>query len=134
MNLTPASARRQAGISVVEVVIASSILIVAIVPILKAMTTAQVTGRIVERKTMSLALAQGKLSEIQAKSVHDFDSSYDETDTALATHYLCNVSDSESGILKTVSVSVGFDLNGNNSLASNEVMVTLTTLLAKKVP
>ena len=117
-----------------EVVIASSLLLVAIVPILKAMTSAQVTGRIVERKTTSLALAQGKLSELQAIIVYDFNSSYDETNVVLAPNYLCHVSDDEDTTLKTLSVSVGFDLNGNDNLASDEVMVTLTTLLAKRIP
>ncbi|MCF7974379.1 MAG: hypothetical protein K9N55_11230 [Phycisphaerae bacterium] len=132
MNLIQAKTRRQAGITIVEVVVASSLLLVAIVPILRAMTSAQVTGRAVERKTRSLALAQGKLSEIQACTVYDFNSSRDESGLSLATDYLCNVSDDEDPSLKTLSVSVGFDRDGDNNLTSDEVLVTLTTLVAKR--
>ena len=124
--------RRQAGVSIIEVVVAASLLLLAVVPILKALTTAQVTGRIVEQKTQSLALAQGKICQIQAQAVYDFSSSYDETGTALMPNYLCNVSDNEDSACKTLSVSVGYDLNGDSSLAGSEVLVTLTTLIAKR--
>ena len=111
---------------------ASSLLLVAVVPILRALTAAQVTGRIVERKTQSLALAQAKISDVQARVSYDFSSGYDETGTSLGGSYLCNVSDNEGTTLKTVSVSVGYDLDANGSLAADEVLVTLTTLIAKR--
>ncbi|MCP4455989.1 MAG: hypothetical protein GY809_31410 [Planctomycetes bacterium] len=132
MRRMHANYRRQAGVTVVEVVVASSLLLVALVPILKAMTTAQVTSRLVERRTQSVALAQGKLNEIQSSSTCDFSASRDETGTVLEGLYLCNVSDNEHATLKTVSVSVGYDSNENGSLAEDEVMVTLTTLIAER--
>jgi hypothetical protein len=46
--------------------------------------------------------------------------------------YLCSVSDDEHATCKTMSVSVGYDLNENGSLAADEVLVTLTTLVAKR--
>ena len=132
MKLTYANNRRQAGVTIVEVVVASSLLLIALVPILKAMTSAQVTSRVVERNTRSVALAQGKLNEIQARTIYGFSANYDETGTALEGLYLCNVSDDEHASLKTVSVSVGYDGNENGSLAADEVLVTLTTLIAKR--
>ena len=132
MKLTHANNRRQSGVTVVEVVVASSLLLVALVPILKAMTAAQVTSRLVERRTRSVALAQGKLNEIQSSAIYDFSSNHDETDTVLEGLYLCHVSDDEDATLKTVSVSVGYDSNENGSLAADEVLVTLTTLIAKR--
>ena len=132
MKLTRAKNRRQAGVSIIEVVVAASLLLVAVVPILKALTTAQVTSRIVERETQSLVLAQGKVSDIQGRAVYDFSSSYDETGTSLGGSYLCNVSDNEHATLKTLSVSVGYDLDGNGSLVASEIQVTLTTLAAKR--
>jgi Tfp pilus assembly protein PilV len=130
MKLTHEKCRRQAGITIIEVVIASALLLVAVVPILKAMTSAQVTSRIVERKTMSLTLAQGKMSEIQARMIHNFSASYDETATVLSGQYLVNVSDDGHASRKTISVSVGFDDDDNNALTSAEVLITLTTLVA----
>lgn len=124
--------RRQAGVTIVEVVVASALLLIGVVPILKAMTTAQVTGRVVEQKTKSLILAQGKISEIQARCLLSYDSNQSQTDVVLDGHFLCNVSDNGHASLKTISVSVGHDSNGNGSLGSSEVMVTLTTLIAKR--
>ncbi len=130
MKLSYAKCRRQAGVTIIEVVIASALLLVAVVPILKAMTSAQVTNRVVERKTKSLILAQGKMSEIQARMTYDFSASYYEIATVLSDHYLVNVSDDGHASKKTISVSVGFDGNDDNALASDEVLVTLTTLVA----
>ncbi len=122
--------RRRVGVTIVEVVVASTLLLIALVPILKAMTTAQVTTRLVEHKTRSLILAQGKMSDIQARAIFQFSSNYAQTGTVLDGQYLCNVSDDEDASLKTISVSVGHDANGDNTLASEEILVTLTTLIA----
>ena len=132
MRRTRTKARRQTGISIVEVVVAAALLLLAVVPILKALTTGQVTARIADQTTQSLALAQSKMSDIQARADYSFTSSCDESGTSLKASYLCNVSDDEHATLKTVSVSVGYDQDGNGSLASDEVLVTLTTLIAKR--
>ena len=132
MKLTHRKIRRQAGISIIEVVVAASLLLVAVVPILKALTAAQATSRVVSKNTQSLALAQAKISEIQAKTAYDFSSSYDEAGTSLGGLYLCNVADNEHATCKTISVYVGYDLNENGSLPADEVLVTLTTLVAKR--
>lgn len=124
--------KRQTGASIVEVVVAAALLLLAVVPILKALTSAQVTARVVDRRTQSLALAQSKMSDIQARAACNFDSSYDETGTSLKTDYLCNVSDNEDATLKNVSVSVGYDENGDGSLVSDEILVTLVTLIAER--
>jgi hypothetical protein len=86
----------------------------------------------VSKKTQSLALAQAKISEIKAQAAYDFSSSYDEAGMSLGGLYLCSVSDDEHATRKTMSVSVGYDLNENSSLAADEVLVTLTTLVAKR--
>jgi Tfp pilus assembly protein PilV len=132
MKLTHAKNRRQAGVSIIEVVVAAALLLVVVVPILRALTAAQVTRRTVEQETQSLVLAQAKVSEIQGVTVYNFSSNYDETGTSLGGSYLCNVSDNEHATLKTLSVSVGYDADGNGSLASSEIKVTLTTLVAKR--
>ena len=69
---------RQVGVTMTEVVVASALLIVAMVPILKALTIAQVTGNAIERKTRSLMLAQGKLDEIKARSIYHYTDSFAE--------------------------------------------------------
>jgi hypothetical protein len=116
-----------------EVVIASALLIAAIVPILKALTTAYVTNSVIERRTRSLMLAESELDEIRVRSLYNYDTVFTQTDTALGGSYFYNVVDSSiSSNLKRVSVSVGYDLDGDSHLSGGEIEVTLETLLARR--
>jgi len=122
------------GFTLAEVVMASALLIIALVPILKALTASHVTSSIVERRTLSLVLAQGKLERIKAKSVNDYASTYTENNLALDGSYLCNVTDSAvNSNLRQVTVEVGYDLSGNSVLDAGEVEVNLTTLIARRL-
>lgn len=122
--------RYRKGVTLVEVVMASSLLLIGVVPILRAMTIAQATGRQVEYKTKSLILAQGQISEIRTRSLTEFSTSFDQSSADLGDGYLCTLSDNEHATCKTVSVSVGYDQNGNGALSTDEIQVTLTTLIA----
>lgn len=122
-------ANRSRGFTLTEVVVASALLSVAMVPILEGLTAAHLNTAIIEHKSRSLILAQAKLDDIKARSVYNYSISYAATNLVLdvnSPHYLCNVSDSGSGDnLRTITVSVGFDLNGNST-------ITLSTKLARR--
>ena len=125
--------RKSAGFTLTEVVVASAILIIAIVPILKALTSAHVSTIIIEHRTHSLILAQAKLDEIRARSIYHYSDSFTETNSSLDGPYLCNVDDSSiNSNLRTITVSVGYDLNGNSTLESDEIEITLATLVARR--
>lgn len=127
-------APRNSGFTLSEVVIASVLLGVVIVPILKALTISQVTANRIEHKTVSLMLAQSKLDRIRTLSVYDYGSSFDESSVVLDGSYLCNVADTSAGTnLRTIAVSVGFDWDGNSTLDAGEIEVTLTSLVAKRL-
>ncbi len=127
-----ARSSRCRGLTLTEVVVASALLLVSIVPILQALTTAQTTARRIEWKTRSLTLAQGKLDEIRTRAFDLFDQSFSEASTSLDGAYLCTVTDSVLTDIRTVTVSVGYDSNGNGVLASGEIQVTLTTQMARR--
>lgn len=121
------------GLTLTEVVIASALLAIAIVPILKALTMAHVTSTIIEHRTRSLTLAQAKLDEIKARSIYNYGSSFTETNTVLEGLFLCNVEDtSVSADLREITVSVGQDENGNSVLDTDEIEITLSTLIARR--
>ena len=128
--------RRHKGLSIIEVVMASALLIVAMVPILRSLTKANMLSSSVETKTQCLVLAQGKLDEIKARSVYSFGSSgsFTASNVVLSGSYLCNVTDTTitANLLKQITVSVGYDDNGNGTLSSGEVEVTLTTYIANR--
>ena len=132
-NLKPKTKNRLAGFTLTEVVMASALLIVVMVPILKALTTAHASTSIIEHRTNSLILAQSKLDEIKARLINNYTDSYNETNSVISGSYLCNVDDSAvSSNLKQITISVGYDSNGNMSLESNEIEVNLTTLIARR--
>ena len=114
---------------------ASVLLIVAMVPILKNLTRAQKLSNEMERKTYGLVLAQNELDEIKARSIYNFGStgSFTANNVALGSSYLCNIADAAvSTDLKQITVSVGYDGNGNGTLSSDEVEVTLATYIARR--
>ena len=122
-----------AGFTLTETVVASTLLIIAVVPILKALTIAHLSTGIIEHKTRSLTLAQTKLDDIKARSIYHYADDFEENNSSLDGLYLCNVDDaSTSTNLRMITVSVGYDLNGDNVLASDEILVTLKTLLARR--
>jgi len=129
--------KHRKAFTITEVVVASLLLAVAIVPILKALTSAHLSTTIIEYKTRSLTLAQAKLDEIKARSIYNYTNSgnpigFEESGTSLDGSYLCNVTDDLGDPLKTITVSVGFDHNGDSTLAADEIEVTLVTYLARR--
>ncbi|MHC4337916.1 MAG: type IV pilus modification PilV family protein [Planctomycetota bacterium] len=122
---------RSAGFTLTEVIIASALLIVAIVPILKGLTSAHLTSTIIEHRTHSLTLAQAKLDDIRARSIYNYSDNFQENDVSLDGAYLCDVQAS-GGDPRTITVSVGYDVNGNGILTPAEVEVTLSTLVARR--
>jgi len=123
-----------AGFTLTETVVASALLIIAVVPILKALTTAHLNTGFIEHKTRSLTLAQTKLDDIKARSIYHYADDFEENNSSLDGLYLCNVADDskKKSNLRTITVSVGYDLNGDDVLASDEILVTLKTLLARR--
>jgi Tfp pilus assembly protein PilV len=129
------AATKRNGLTITEVVVASGLLIVAMVPILQALTTANLNTAGMERKTRSLVLAQAKLDEIKAKSIYHYTNggaSFAQDDLSLGGSYLCNIADDSNDTLKTIAVSVGYDYNVDSALAADEIEVTLTTLIARR--
>jgi len=124
---------RYKGLTLTEVVVASALLLIAMVPILKALTSAQVSATIIEQKTRSLMLAQAKLEDIKARSIYSYNSSFAETHTSFDGSYLCTVTDSSSASdLRQITVDIGYDLDGSSTLDTQEIDVTLSTLLARR--
>jgi Tfp pilus assembly protein PilV len=126
---------RYKGLTLAEVIVASTLLLIVMVPILKALTSAQVSSTIIEQKTRSLILAQAKLEDIKARSIYDFSSVSSENNVPLDGLYIgkveCTSKDGNND-LKNVIVAVGYDNDANGSLTPDEIQVTLVTLIARR--
>jgi Tfp pilus assembly protein PilV len=124
---------RRAGLTLSEVVVASTLLVLAIVPILKGLTTSHLDSSDIEQRFKSINLAKAKLDEIRAESIYSYSTAFAASNVSLGGAYLCNISDPNYGsVLRTITVDVGYDTNGNGSLAGSEVLVTLTSLIANR--
>ena len=124
----------RAGFTLTEVLVASALLMTALVPILKGLTSVHVHSIRIERKTRSLTLAQAKLDEIKALSIYNYDDNFNEVNSPLGSSYLCTVNAVAAGgpNLRSITVKVGHDTDGNNALGGGEVLVTLETLTARR--
>ena len=127
------SAKQRSGYTIMEVLIASLLLVTAIAPILKGLTSAHTTAVSIERKTISLTLAQKHLEQIRAKSIYNYDEDFNNASFNLADAYYGSVTDSAvNSDLRSISVSVGYDSNGDGALDAEEMEVVLDTLLARR--
>ncbi|MFC1763608.1 hypothetical protein ACFL6U_16210 [Planctomycetota bacterium] len=122
--------RKQSGMTLVEVVVASGLLIAGIVPILRAMTTSHVTLRHVEQHSRSLSLAQAELASLQARARIQYSQDLGQSNVDWGNGYRGIVTDDRHATLRTVSVSAGFDDNDDGRLSGGERDVQLTTYIA----
>ncbi|MFC1677331.1 hypothetical protein ACFL3G_09760 [Planctomycetota bacterium] len=124
---------RFAGFTFTETIVASLLLAFAIVPILRGLTCAHFHNKVIECKTRSLVLAQAKLDRIKVRSIYHYTDSFDQSDLSLDGLYLCNVTDTtEETNLRKIVVSVGYDFDKNTQLANDEILVTLSTYIARR--
>jgi type II secretory pathway pseudopilin PulG len=125
--------QNQKALTLPEVVVAAALLLIALVPILKGLTQANMNSVIIERKTQCLCLAQAKLNNIQARSIYNFDSISSQSNETLSGSYLCSTTvSSVNSNLKAITVSVGQDRNSNSALGSDEIEITLQTQIARR--
>ncbi|HSV99348.1 MAG TPA: hypothetical protein VLI39_04190 [Sedimentisphaerales bacterium] len=125
---------RCAGVTLTEAVVASTLLLVAIVPLLKVLTAAHVMDRVIDRKSWSLLLAQQELERLRVRSLYHYDESFECVSQALGDGFLCTVTDNAHPSLRTVTIAVGLDRNNDGSLAAGEVEVSVSTALARRWP
>ena len=127
--------KRSAGLTLIEVVASSILLVVVMIPILKCLTISHITSIKIEHKTLSLILAQGKIDQIKVHAIYDYTNggaTFTESNVSLDGSYLCNVTDDSADPLKTIVVSVGYDSNSDGTMSNDEVDSSLATLIARR--
>jgi len=114
-----------------EVLISTLILSLAMVPVLQAMSRVHFFTARTEKVSRSLILAQNQLEELRARAASDFLSSWSCSSQALGGGYLGTVSADTDPLLRTVSVSVGYDENRNGVLDESEILAVLRSRIAR---
>lgn len=127
--------RARGGFTLVEVLVASLLLLVAVIPILKALNGSFMATAYIQQKTHSLRIAQSKLEEIRARSLYTWGSfgAYNETAASFGA-YRYKVTDTlhASQEYRTITIEAGFDKDGDNQLENNEVLIELVTIIARR--
>jgi Tfp pilus assembly protein PilV len=124
---------KRAGLTLSEVVVASTLLILAIVPILKGLTTSHLDSSSIAQRFKSVNLAKAKLDEIRAESIYSYGTAFAASNVSLGGAYLCNISDPNYGAdLRTITVDVGYDTDEDGSLAGSEVLTSLSSMIANR--
>jgi len=130
LNLHTGSFGR-AGMTFTEVLVSTLILSLAMVPVLQAMSRVHFFTARTEKVTRSLILAQNQLEELRARAASDFASSWSVSNQTLGGGYLGTVSADTDPLLRTVSISVGYDENRNGVLDGSEVSAVLRSRIAR---
>jgi len=131
--LIPSRQKIRKGFTLSEIIVASALLIIAMVPILKALTQIHVNSMVINRRTQSLCLAKMKINQLQAKSIYNFDDIVSENNLSLGDSYLGNITnETVNSNLKTITVSVGMDRNSSGALDGSEIEITLKTRIARR--
>jgi hypothetical protein len=136
MNSVPGRIRYRNCFTFIEVVVASLLLTIAMVPILRALSASYIMSRTIEYKTQSLVHAKAKLDKIKAESIYYFDNDFSEQSSVIEGDYLVTVDDDDlspaDDDLREINVFVGFDQNHNQQLEDEEVEVTFSTMIARR--
>ena len=121
------------GLTLTDVVVASALLAVSIVPMLRGLTGSHMTSTAIEHKTQSLILAKSKMEEIKARCAGDYSISFGENNVSLDASFYGNVSDSAEGTdLRVIEVSAGYDIDGDSVLDTDEIDAVLSTKIARR--
>lgn len=132
--------KRSAGFTLTEVIVASSLLAVAMVPILKGLTSVHLTASLVEQRTKSLNYAQTIVEDIKARSVYDYNDNYNKVNQEAKdiikgvdeSYLYTSMAVAMGPNLRRMTVVTGYDKDDNGALQPAEVLVTLDTLVAKR--
>ncbi len=122
---------RSRGVSLVEVVVASGLLVTSLIPVLRALTVAQITAHRIALTSRSLVVAQGRLERIRAEAEMNYRQSFAVDSKDCGDSYLATVLDDADPACRRVIVSVGYDRDESQTLSADECLVTLTSCVAR---
>ena len=122
--------RYRRGMSLIELLMASALLLIAVVPITDALWRGAALARDIQMRTKATLLAQQEMEAALALAADDFTRDPGKSSAPLGDGYLVTVTGVAVGLTKTISVQVGWDRDKSGSLGSTEVLVALKTIAA----
>ena len=121
------------GFTFVEVLASVLILAGVITPFILYAADHLAMGMEIERRVKSTMLAEGEMEKIKNVLRKSFETDFTAWSNNLGDNFLTSRTSTDvSSTLKIIEISVGYDADGNGSLGTDEIMVTLTTQYAKR--
>ncbi|MFH1395286.1 MAG: type II secretion system protein [Candidatus Omnitrophota bacterium] len=123
------------GFTLIELLAAIVLIALALIPIMMITTQMIASSMKDEHLTKVIFLAERKIEMVKRELVNDFSVSKDETVTAFNApydDYKYTVSDDEGTGIKVIQIMVWYDEDGDNTLDSNEQVITFNTKVADR--
>ena len=121
------------GFTLVEVLASILILSGTIVVLITYAADTMLMSLKIERMVKSVLLAEGEMEKIKNTLYKSFGTDFTVWPVSLENSYLAaRTSTDASATLKIIGVSVGYDINKNGSLGTDEIIVTYKTQYAKR--
>ena len=124
-----AGRRLASGVTLAEVLVASALLGVALVPAFDMVTRGLVLARDVQTRSTAAFLAEREMEDALAKAARNFSLNVAKSSQPLGDGYLVTVTQTVGSRRKTVHVEVGHDADASGALSAGEVLVALSTLV-----
>jgi len=128
--------KNEKGFTLIELMLATAILVISIIPITMMLPRMLTENRIVERENRAVFLGQLKMEETKTKALTYFNSDYSVTSaTAFQSpdnKFKYTVADNYGLDIKDISVTVWYDANDDNTLDSDEERIQFKTKIANR--
>ena len=116
------------GLTLVEVLASVIILAGTIVTIIMYTADGLAASKEMEQRTRSTLLAEREIEKIKNTLRKSFETDFTAWPSTLEGNYLASRTATDlSSTLKTIEVSVGYDTNGDGTLGTDEIMITVAT-------
>ncbi|MBE3071121.1 MAG: prepilin-type N-terminal cleavage/methylation domain-containing protein [Planctomycetes bacterium] len=122
--------RHRRGMSLIEVLMASTLLLVAAVPITSAILKGATLSRDIELRTRATLLAQRLLEAAMASAADNFAAETGLVEQDLGNRFVGKKVSTISGLRKTITVQVGWDGDANGHLGGDEVLAVFGAVVA----
>ena len=125
----------ESGYTLLEIIMAISILSIALIPLMEMLPQALLLDAQLERETKIAFLAQRRSEAVKSRAIYDFAQDYTESATAFPlpdSAFKYTVSDDQGAEIKEIAVTVWYDGDGDDSVGEDEEQIILYTKFAKR--
>jgi Tfp pilus assembly protein PilV len=129
--------KNEKGFTLIELMLATVIVIISIVPITMILPRMLTENRIVERENRAVFLGQLKMEEMKTKALTYFNWDYNKTAIAfppphnIFKYSVTYVAGMDLNI-REITVTVWYDANNNNTADTGEEWIQLKTLITNR--